>query len=438
MTDSDNDMKISPVKGTRDFYPEDMAGRNFIIDGWRNVSLRHGFEEYDGPIFEHLELFTVKSGEEIVEQLFHLKDRAGRDLAIRPEITPTLARMINQRVNSLPRPIKWFSAPRLCRSERPQRGRLREFFQWNIDVVGTDDVLADAECIFVAVDYLREIGLGPEDVEVRINSRSLLSDLLIEQDYSEEFLPTIFTILDKRDKQPEDVFEKKVGEIAGDEQRKKWLLELGRAKGKEGFDTVRRLAGERAASIAHLEELEKIFDYLEKFGAADYCMFDMGIVRGLAYYTGPVFEIFDKGKELRAIAGGGRYDDLLQLLGGPKISGVGFGMGDVVLSDVLEARNLLPTDSRSLEFYLIDADPAYFPRVLELVGQLRRTGRNAEFSYARRSLSKQLKAASAANAGYAVIVGKETEEQNAVTVKTLATGEQIQLQLESLTSFGIR
>jgi histidyl-tRNA synthetase len=156
-------MKISPVKGTRDFYPPQMAVRNFIADGWKAASRRCGFEEFDGPIFEYLQMYQIKSGNEIVEQLFHLTDRGGRDLAIRPEITPTLARMVNQQINALPRPIKWFSIPRLCRAERPQKGRLREFFQWNIDIIGEESVLADAEVIFCSLDYLRSTGLTPKD-----------------------------------------------------------------------------------------------------------------------------------------------------------------------------------------------------------------------------------------------------------------------------------
>src|SRR3989304_2667798 len=167
-------MKIQPVKGTRDFYPEDMAVRNWIIDGWKSVSVRNGFEEYDGPMFEYLKMFQIKSGEEIVEQLFSFEDRGGRELALRAEITPTLARMVNQKINSLARPIKWFSVPRLFRAERPQKGRLREFFQWNIDIIGVEDVLADAETIFCALDYLKEVGLTPDDVVVKISSRKAL------------------------------------------------------------------------------------------------------------------------------------------------------------------------------------------------------------------------------------------------------------------------
>ncbi|MHC4629559.1 MAG: ATP phosphoribosyltransferase regulatory subunit, partial [Planctomycetota bacterium] len=168
-------MKIPPVKGTRDFYPPQMAVRNFIVDGWKQASLRNGFEEYDGPIFEYLKMFQIKSGDEIVEQLFSLQDRGGRDLALRPEITPTLARMVNQQINSLPKPIKWFSVPRLFRAERPQKGRLREFFQWNVDIIGVDAVLADAEVIFTTVDYLRDLGLSDKDIRVKISSRKLLS-----------------------------------------------------------------------------------------------------------------------------------------------------------------------------------------------------------------------------------------------------------------------
>ena len=173
-------MKILPVKGTRDFYPQEMAVRNWIIDGWKKVSLRNGFEEYDGPIFEYLKMFQIKSGDEIDEQLFSLTDRVGRELALRPEMTPTLARMVNQRINSLPRPIKWFSVPRLFRAERPQKGRLREFFQWNIDIIGEDSVLADAEVIFTTIDYLREIGLTPDDIVVKISSRKMLTAVLEE------------------------------------------------------------------------------------------------------------------------------------------------------------------------------------------------------------------------------------------------------------------
>src|SRR4030042_866451 len=199
-------MQIPPVKGTRDFYPEDMAIHNWIIDGWKRASLRNGFEEYDGPIFEYLQMYQIKSGDEIIEQLFSFKDRGDRDLALRPEITPTLARMVNQKISSLPMPIKWFSVPRLFRAERPQKGRLRGFFQWNGDIIGMEGALADAEVIFCALDYLRGVGLKPKDIVVRISSRKLLASILEKMGIAEKRLEALYPVLDKKDKVPEGEF----------------------------------------------------------------------------------------------------------------------------------------------------------------------------------------------------------------------------------------
>ena len=203
-------MQFQGVKGTKDYYPDDMRVRNWITDAWRRVSLRNGFEEFDSPIFEYLDLFTVKSGDEIAGQLFSFTDRGGRNLAIRPEITPSLARMVNARINALPRPIKWFSMPRLCRAEAPQRGRLREFFQWNVDVIGSDSILADAECVFVAADFLREVGLAAEDVCVRIGSRPLTIAALAAAGVPAERTDAVLPVLDKRPKLGDEEF----GELA--------------------------------------------------------------------------------------------------------------------------------------------------------------------------------------------------------------------------------
>ncbi|MHC5121566.1 MAG: ATP phosphoribosyltransferase regulatory subunit [Planctomycetota bacterium] len=204
-------MKIQPVKGTRDFYPPQMAVRNFIVDGWKASSIRNGFVEYDGPIFEHLQMYQVKSGDEIVEQLFNFTDRGGRHLAIRPEITPTLARMVNKQINALPRPIKWFSVPRLCRAERPQKGRLREFFQWNVDIIGIEDVLADAEVVCCSLDYLKNTGLTSDDVVAKISSRRLLAALLKNIGIAEDKLESLYPILDKRTKIPVEAFVEMLG-----------------------------------------------------------------------------------------------------------------------------------------------------------------------------------------------------------------------------------
>ncbi|MHC4338148.1 MAG: histidine--tRNA ligase [Planctomycetota bacterium] len=397
-------MKIPPVKGTRDFYPPDMARRNWIIDGWKKVSIRNGFEEYDGPIFEYLKMFQIKSGDEIVEQLFSLQDRGGRDLAIRPEITPTLARMVNQQINSLPRPIKWFSVPRLCRAERPQRGRLREFFQWNIDIIGVDDVLADAEVIFVACDYLQEAGLTPDDIVVKISSREMLAELLRTIGIADNELEPLYAVLDKRSKLPVEAFEEMLAGQVGDKNKRDKIIELMAVESLEQISACLQLSKKAKESV---EELKRLFEHLEIMGAADFCVFDIGIVRGLAYYTGIVFEIYDKATELRAIGGGGRYDDLLKQFGGPAIPATGFGIGDCVLEILLRERGLLDegVSQRKLDYFVACVDKQFFQNVIEITGRIRRAGASANFSYKR------------------IIIGTELEN-NELVIKDMATGEQ--------------
>ncbi|MHC4581951.1 MAG: ATP phosphoribosyltransferase regulatory subunit, partial [Planctomycetota bacterium] len=331
-------MKIPPVKGTRDFYPPQMAVRNFIVDGWKQASLRNGFEEYDGPIFEYLKMFQIKSGDEIVEQLFSLQDRGGRDLALRPEITPTLARMVNQQINSLPKPIKWFSVPRLFRAERPQKGRLREFFQWNIDIIGVGRSVADAEIIFTTVDYLRSVGLTPNDIKVRISSRKLLAAVLKSYGIPDEKLESLYAILDKRTKLPPDRFEQMLAEHVPDRRTLNKILTF---MNVGSLPDLEALIDADSDEFAAYVEVKTALATLEIMGVRDYCVYDPGIVRGLAYYTGIVFEVHEAGGELRAVCGGGRYDNLLRDFGGPPISATGMGMGDCVLEILLEEKGLL-------------------------------------------------------------------------------------------------
>ncbi|HOA74330.1 MAG TPA: histidine--tRNA ligase [Phycisphaerae bacterium] len=427
-------MKFQAPKGTRDFYPEDMAVRNWIMDAWRRTSLRNGFQEYDGPIFELLDLYRAKSGEGIVSELFHFEDRGGRELAIRPEMTPTLARMVGARANSLSRPIKWFSMPRLCRAERPQRGRLREFFQWNIDVLGVDDVIADAECVFVAIDFFREVGLTPADMVMKINSRSLLSALLVARGFDVDRHAEIFAVLDKRDKLPEDVFAESVQKTTRSVDEYDTLMSIARAAGHTGLDELAGIAAGNEAAEREMARLRELFRLLGEMGVGEYCAFDMGVVRGLAYYTGIVFEGFGKGELQRAICGGGRYDQLLEVLGGPPMTGVGFGTSDVVIEVVLRELGKLPTvlaEPPQVDVYLIDAAPEFFPIVLRLAGRLRQRGVRAEFSYKRQGIGKQFKAAAAARAAKAVIVGQEFADRQVVAVKDLATGQQVEMGVEA-------
>ena len=416
-------MKIPPVKGTRDFYPPDMARRNWIIDGWKKVSVRNGFEEYDGPIFEYLKMFQIKSGDEIVDQLFSLKDRGGRDLALRPEITPTLARMVNQQINSLPKPIKWFSVPRLFRAERPQKGRLREFFQWNIDIIGVDDVLADAEIIFTTVDYLREAGLTHKDIKLKISRRKMLAALLTNLGISEKKIEPVYTVLDEKAKLPTDVFEKNLSDLVGDKQKTDQILEF-MTPGPPFNKMVQTLASGAQSPLAHAAtELCELQASLDLMGIKEYWEFDPSIVRGLAYYTGIVFEVHDIRGGLRAICGGGRYDNLLHDFGGPRIPATGMGMGDCVLGILLDERGLFKPEKEQLDYFVAFVDMAYRQETIKLTMKLRSAGHVTNFSYKDAKLSRQLKEASVQKARKCIIIGEEFKE-NKLAVKDMATGEQ--------------
>ena len=416
-------MKIPQVKGTRDFYPAEMAVRNWIVDGWKRVSQRNGFEEYDGPIFERLEMFQIKSGDEIVDQLFSLQDRAGRNLAIRPEITPTLARMVNQQINSLPRPIKWFSVPRLCRAERPQKGRLREFFQWNIDIIGVDDPRADAEVIFATVDYLREIGLSPADVKVKMSSRRLLAAVLMRTGIGEGDLNRLYALLDKRGKLPAETFAELLAEQVPDTQMAGKIDEF---MGLENVSEVGDMFGRDGEVGDAFDELAEVHHLLsEDMGVGDYCQFDPSIVRGLAYYTGVVFEVHARGGELRAICGGGRYDNLLSDFGGPATPATGMGMGDCVLEVLLREKGLLDEQlpGHKLDYFVACVDEVYRDAAFKLTMAVRSAGLSANFSYKATKLGKQLKTASDQNARKCVIIGDEFKDRN-VVVKDMASGDQ--------------
>ena len=430
-------MKIPAVKGTRDFYPPLMAVRNCILDGWKAASLRNGFNEYDGPIFEYLKMYQIKSGDEIADQLFNFTDRGDRKLAIRPEITPTLARMVNQQINSLPKPIKWFSLPRLCRAERPQKGRLREFFQWNIDIIGVDDVIADAEIIYTAVDYLRSLGLTANDIVVRVSSRSMLAAFLEAISIEQENFDGIYAILDKKAKLPEDAFNELLEKQLPDAKKRDYVMQLMAAATLEELKRMALDLDENekldvAKATNSIVELETLFAYLKTMGIADYCKFDVTIVRGLAYYTGPVFEIYDKSCQLRAIAGGGRYDDLLKMFGGPAVSGTGLGMGDCVLGILLEEKGLLNETialekQTHLDYFVAYTDMELREAAIKLAANLRAKGKKTSFSYKPLNFKKQLKQASAANADACVILAAEYQENKKLIIKDMAQGSQEQV-----------
>jgi len=422
-------MKVPAVKGTRDFYPPQMAVRNWIIDGWKRVSVRNGFEEYDGPIFEYLKMYQIKSGDEIVEQLFNMTDRGGRELAIRPEITPTLARMVNQQINALPRPIKWFSVPRLCRAERPQKGRLREFFQWNIDIIGVQNehgkVLADAEVIFTTVDYLRGVGLTSEDIKIKVSSRELLAAYLISLGIPEEKLESIYVVLDKKGKLPADTFAAILAEQIPDGKTVRSILDFMSVGSISEVEAAAKV--ESDGFTACVQTVKTALDTLSMMGVGDFCVFDPSIVRGLAYYTGIVFEVHDTSGDLRAICGGGSYDNLLRDFGGPAVSATGMGMGDCVLEILLKEKGLLDKQvpAGEIDYFVASAGSGALGQdVYRLIAELRSMGLAANFSYKLGGLAKQMKEASNQNAKKCIIVGLEELEEGQIRVKDMATGEQ--------------
>jgi histidyl-tRNA synthetase len=328
------------LPGFRDFYPDEFAQRAHIFRAWREVARRYAFVEYDGPPLEPLDLYTKKSGDEIAGQLYTFTDKGGREVALRPEMTPTFARMVAERANALRKPVRWFSIPQLFRYERAQRGRLREHFQLNVDIVGEVSELADAELLAVAISIMKELGLDASDVRARVSDRRLLNALLSEIGVREESRQAaVYAVLDKISRQPRDVSVAKLAEAGLAPVMIEAVLELPLVKDLGGF---RPELANAAMVKPHIERVATYLSHLQSLGVRDWVDIDLSIVRGLAYYTGIVFELFDAKGELRAICGGGRYDNLLNDLGGADLPALGFGMGDVVLGELLKERHLMP------------------------------------------------------------------------------------------------
>ena len=331
------------LPGFRDFYPDEFAQRAHIFRAWREVARRYAFVEYDGPPLEPLDLYTKKSGDEIVGQLYNFTDKGGREVALRPEMTPTFARMVGERAASLRKPVRWFSIPQLFRYERAQRGRLREHYQLNVDIVGEASELADAELLSFAIDVMRELGLGPTDVRVRVSDRQLLVGMLESLGIGEKAHAAVFETLDKTGREQQSAAQHRLAVLGLDDVQQGAIFDW--QHGDIGLANLREDFEHSDVVGSHLNRMSSYFGHLQRFGVADWVDLDLKIVRGLAYYTGIVFELFDAKGELRAICGGGRYDTLLASLGGADLPALGFGMGDVVLGELLKARKLMPSDS---------------------------------------------------------------------------------------------
>ena len=420
-------MPLDALPGFREFYPSELAERIFITGTWRDVARRYAFVEYDGPPLEPLELYTRKSGDEIVNQLYSFTDKGGREVALRPEMTPTLARMVAAKANALRKPVRWFSIPQLFRYERKQRGRLREHFQLNVDIIGEPDVTADAELLAVAIDMMRAFGLTSGDVRARVSDRRLLRGLLVLTGITDEMLPAVYAVVDKLDREPRASLETKL-RAAG--LHDVFIARVFEVLKHPDLATLRERYGDVPELREDFTRLARYFEYLEALGVADWVEFDLSIVRGLAYYTGIVFELFDAKRELRAICGGGRYESLLKQLGGADLPALGFGMGDVVLADLLRARGRMPTSAPVTDVWVAYGDATLLEEAMRVARRLRERGRSVEYALGGQQLARQLKAADAAGAREVLVLQSTDLEKGEAVVRHLGTGNETRVRLD--------
>ena len=396
---------MQALPGFRDFLPDDCAARNYIFSRWREVARRYGFVEWDGPILEPIELYTKKSGTEIVDQLFNFTDKGEREVALRPELTPTLARVIAVHEREFKKPLKWFSVGRFFRHEKQQRGRLREHFQLNCDIVGETALAADIELVALCIDVLRAFGFTEKEVVVRISDREFWTDFLQQKGVPSDRWDELLQVIDKSGRESPENTRAKLGKLA---------------------DPVFAILRDGGKS----EKLERLVDGLRALGLADFVIVDVGIVRGLAYYTGIVFEVFDRAGKLRAIAGGGRYDNLIQQLsdGAVSMPALGFAMGDVVIGEMIRehgsAREKMQqaiTSERKIDIYIVIAKEERRSDALAHVQQLRDRGYRADYPLASAKVARQFQTAEQLRARLAILFGDEWPQ---VAVKDLTTGEQ--------------
>lgn len=398
---------VAPVKGTRDFYPEDMFVRNWIYQKIREVSSLFGYMEYDAPFLERIDLYAAKSGEELVrEQAFVFEDRGGDAITLRPELTPSLARMIAQRQRQLVFPQRWWSFGPFWRYERPQKGRTREFFQWNIDLLGADSAESDAELLAICAAFFKLVGLNPEQVQVRVNSRQLMDSIFAQIGIPPALKQKVFQLIDKRDKLSPESWMTMATEIGLDENQ---------------FNELRSVLA-NGEQWKQSEQLSKVFANLAEIGLGDYFTYDPQVIRGLDYYTGIVFEARDTAKDGRAILGGGHYGNLVSDVGGDPLPGVGFAMGDVMMRLILEKYNCLPEFANTTASVLVTAfDESLLADSLKLASEIRTAGIGCVAMTEVSKLVKQFKYADRIGVPFVIVMGPDEIAKCEVTVKNLVT-----------------
>ncbi|MQC26083.1 MAG: histidine--tRNA ligase [Chloroflexi bacterium] len=401
---------VRPVKGTQDYYPEEMAVRSWLYGRMRAVSEAFGYQEYDGPFLERLELYAAKSGEELVEkQSYVFEDRGGERVTLRPELTPTLARMVAARQKQMAFPLRWWSFGPFWRYERPQKGRSREFFQWNIDLIGDDSPEGDAELAAIAASFLRSVGLRPDESQILVNNRPLMQRELEALGIAAKQLGGVYRLIDRRDKLDVAKWEA-MGKVIG--------LDKGQLAGLSQLLSDIELWKKS-------DSLKRFFDAIDAYGVNDMVRYAPTIIRGLDYYTGTVFEAWDTAGDFRSIFGGGRYDDLVNAVGGDPVPAVGFAVGNVVLTLLLEKLGHVPAlGSTPAPVYVTLFDADSLTASLTLASELRVAGLNVTSHLSPDKLQKQFKQADRLGAKIVVILGPEEAAQGQVSFKELAGGEQ--------------
>lgn len=418
-----SDNSFAPPRGMRDFYPEEMAVRNAIFAAWAGAARQSGFVQYDACVVENLALLKRKGGEEIADQLYTFKDKSDRDLALRAEMTPTLARMVAARQNQLSLPLKWFAIAQCFRYERMSRGRKREHYQWNLDIIGEESVAAEAEVVATAVRAMSRLGLGPADVQVRVNSRALLGDLLARSGIDPAHHAAVFLALDKRGK----IEDSAIGDILRQEGLSPASVEATfRILALTSFEQVLAALGEPTPAY---NELAQFFALAADHGIRESVTFDISIIRGLGYYTGIVFECFDTARQFRAIFGGGRYNNLLAILGGKPMGAVGLGFGDVVIAEVLAEKSRLPTGHEEGLIHVGYMDESQRSAAIRLASSLRSQGRCVNLGLSREKPKAFFARAGKTGVGEAIYIGPDDVARGNVRVKNLADRSERELPL---------
>jgi len=416
------------VRGTRDFYPEDMRLRNWLFDNFTNASLLHGFEEYDAPVLEYEELYTRKQGEEITQQLYSFQDKGNRKVALRPEMTPSLARMVMARAGGLPMPIKWFSIPQCWRYERTQRGRGREHYQWNVDIWGTTEISADAELISVLVTFFEGIGLTAKDIVIRVSSRKVLEEVLGSLGLEGDIFAQTCIIVDKMDKLSSDVIKEQLSGLGHNPNT------ISTIQSVLSIKSMSDLKGALQEDSMAVSELETLFESIGAYGIQDWIEFDASIVRGLAYYTGSVFEVHDRDGKFRAICGGGRYDKLISTLGGKDLPATGFGFGDMIITELLAEKRLIPEFLSDIDDIVIPLNPDLRYAAVKVASILRNSDRTVDLVLEDKKMKWVFKHAERIGARRLVLLGPDEWSRKMVKIKDLELGKEAEVPLDLISS----